>query len=767
VLLQPLPIADADHVVIIWPRDKQQITTVGEISHWTFRVWQRQAQSFESLAAIGSVNWTLVLRDGGEPATVPVAAVSASFFSLVRTPAALGRALLPEDDRRGSARVAVVAHNSWVRRFGADPHIIGRRLVLSGMGYTAVGVMPEGFEYPRGAELWVPVIPQLADASNKWGVDTLETPSFGVLFLLGRLKQGVTIRQAEAELSSFVTRNEGAAFMPGMNAAVTPIREHILGNNRVALRAVTVGVGLVLLIACANVAIVLLVREDTRALETAIRIAIGATRWRIVRLSLADALSLAGLGGIAGLLIAWWIIRLIVTLAPSDAPRLDAVRLNGRALLFASIACLAAALLAGLIPGLHAARANIVESLNAGSVRLTRSHVLQRFVVAAQIAFGMTLLVAAGLVGQSFINLLRLDFGFASKNVLTLEITLPDAPTPRRSAFYSDLLARVRQIPGVDSAAAIFLRPLEHTAIGNDATFLIEGQRIGPQFRDDQKNPRTNFESVTADYFRTMGIRVLRGREFTDADTARGAQVVMVSEALAERLWPRTDPIGKRVLRPGAPRDAGGELVWSTVVGVAENVRYRGLTDIRFDLYVPYLQNPNDDVKHVMVRTTLDPLSLAPAVRAEAKRLEPMALVESVTTMDALVGQAMAPWRFSAVTLGLLSVLALALVLLGVYGTVSQSVIERAPEIGIRVALGAQPRDILRLVLGEGLRTILGGIVLGLACAIGASRFLAGLLFGVRPADPITLAAMAMLFVVASVLAMLIPTRHVLRVARL
>jgi putative ABC transport system permease protein len=763
VLLQPLPIADANRVVIIWPHEKANATTVGEISHWTFRSWQQRAHSFDTLAAVGSVNWGLVLRESGEPATLPVAAVSASFFPLVRTPAARGRTLQPDDDRRGAGRVVVMAHGSWVRRFGADPNIVGRRLILSGHAYTVVGVMPEGFDYPRGAELWVPVVPQLVDANAQWNVDALESPGFGVLFVLGRLANGITLHEAEAEVSTLIARDTGTAFLPGMEGVVTPLREHVFGKTRPALLAVAVSVGLVLLIACANVAALLLVRAATRTHEIAIRAAMGATRWRILRLSLADALVLSALGGAAALLLARWTIDGTIALAPPDLPGLDAVQLNARTLLFAWIACLASAVFAGLIPGLHASGGNLSDVLKAGSARLTRSHALRRMFVAAQIAMAFALLVAAGLIGRSFMNLVRLDIGFNPSNVLTLNVTLPDASPLRQRAFYTALMGRVRAMRGVDAAGAIVVRPLEHTAIGNDAVILLEGQRVDPASRDWEQNPRTNYEAITSDYFKTMGIRVLRGRPFTDADSDRAPQVAIVSDALAQRLWPGEDPIGKRLIRPDAPRDTQGKPVWSTIVGVVQNVRYRGLTDLRFDLYVPYLQNPTEAVKHLMVRTSLDPISLAPAIRVEARRVEPTALVESVTTMDRMVGRAIAPWRFGASAIGLLSLLALGLAALGVYAIVSQSVVERMHEIAIRTALGAQSRNILRLVFGEGLVMTGAGTIAGLALASGTGRVLASLLFGVRAADPMTLSAIGLLLFIVSVIAMLVPARRALR----
>jgi putative ABC transport system permease protein len=764
VLLQPLPIRDANHVVIIWPREKANPTTVGEVSYWAFRAWQQQARSFETLAAIGSVNWSLVLGGSGEPATLPVAAVSASFFPLLGTRAAIGRTLLPEDDRRGADRVAVMAHSSWIRRFGADPTIVGRRLMLSGAPYTVVGVMSEGFDYPRGAELWVPVVPQLVDAGATWRFDALTRPGFGVLFVLGRLHPSVSVASAQAEVSALIARDAGMAFVPGMEAVVTPIREQIFGKTRSALLVIAASVGLVLLIACANIAGLLLVRVGARAHETAVRVAMGATRWRILRLSLADAVVLSAFGGAAGLLLAHWTIRGVVALAPPDVPRLDAVRVDGRTLAFAWIACAVAAVLAGLAPGLHAFRQDVGTALKAGGGRLTRSHALRRAFVTAQIALAMSLLLGAALVGRSFLNLLQLNLGFDPVNVLTVEVTVPDAEAARRRAFYQAFLDRVRALPGVDAASAVLLRPLEHTGVGNDAMVAVEGQRIDSKTGVWEHSPTTNYEAVTPDYFRTMRIKVLRGRDFSNSDTNRAPQVAIVSQDLAERLWPGQHALGKRLLQQGAPRDASGQPLWSTVVGVVDNVRYRGLTDLRFDLYVPYLQASSNAVKHVMVRTSVDPLALGPAIRAEARRLDPTALFEAVTTMDDMVGRAVAPWRFGASALGILSALAIGLAALGVYGIVSQSTVDRMREIAIRTALGAGSGDILRLVVADGVVFTTLGIGVGLALGVSASRVLSGLLFGVRAADPMTLAVIPMLFLGVALIGMLLPVRRALRV---
>jgi putative ABC transport system permease protein len=763
VLVRPLPIADADRLAIIWPRERANPTTIGEISHWTFRSWQQQAASFEALAAIGSVNWSMVLREHGEPATLQTAAVSASFFPLVRTSAALGRTLLPDDDQRGAARVVVMSHGCWTRRFGADPQIVGRQLMLDGKAHTVAGVMPDGFDYPRGAELWVPVVPMLVDASTP-RLDALETPWFGVLFVLGRLRDDVTIDQARAEVSGLIEQNAGDAFGRDLEAVLTPIREHIFGKTRPALIAIAASVGLVLLIACANIATLLLIRSAARNHETGIRVAVGASRWRIVRQSLSDALVLSVLGGLAGALLARWIIGGLVLLAPPDVPRLDDVRFDGRSLIFAWIVCLAATMLGGILPGLYAMRANVIDLLRIGGARLTQSRSLRRSFVVVQVSVAITLLVGAGLVGRSFMNLRHLDLGFNPTNLLTLDVSVSDVSPERSTTFYTALLDRVRALPGVDVAGAIFLRPLEHTAIGLDATIFLEGQSLDPKDREWEKNPSVNYEAITPDYFRAMGMSVLRGRPFSALDTDRAPQVVIVSEGLARRLWPGQNALGKRLHRPGTPRDAKGQPLWSTVVGVVEDARYRGLTDVRFDLYVPYLQRPEDPVKHLMVRTSTDPLSLAPMIRAEAIRLEPTALVEGVRTVDTMVGRAIAPWRFSASTLALVSAVAFLLATIGVYTIVRQTILERVREIAVRIAIGALPRDIVHLVLGEGLWVVGIGTALGALVSVTSSHLLAGLLFGVAPVDPLVLGGTASIFILVAVLAMILPARRAARV---
>jgi putative ABC transport system permease protein len=554
VLIRRLPLEDPHRIVVIWPRETANQTTIGEISNAIFRRWHREVRSLQGFAAIGSTNWSLILREG-EPATLPVAAVSGEFFPLVGAPAAIGRTLRPDDERMNGGRVAVMSHGTWVRRFGADPGIVGRSFRFESGVYTIVGIMPDGFDYPRGAELWVPLLQELADSAAEWKVDTVNDPAWGVLWVLGRLTPGVSVEAARSEVSALIARDARIGFRPGMEAVLTPLDEHIFGNTRPALVALASCVGLVLLIGCANVAVLLLVRNAGRAEETATRLAIGATRWRIVRQSLSDAVVLSCLGGAIGLGFAYGMFKLLLALAPAEVPRLAAVRLDSLTVAFTVMLCLTTALLVGLGPGLQASWRSLAEMLNSSGARVVRTHRLRRVFVVVQVGLAMVLLVCAGLVGKSFLNLLRIDIGFAPANVLTLDVLIPRAPFERHHAFYSALLTQLRSLPGVEAVGAVYQRPLEYAGIGMDTGFVIEGQR---QFVDSEKNPRANLESITPDYFRAIGTAVVRGRAFNDTDTLPAPRVAVVSQGLANQLWPGQDPIGKRMLPPGQGPDEKG-----------------------------------------------------------------------------------------------------------------------------------------------------------------------------------------------------------------
>ena len=753
VLIRPLPLEEPHRVVVMWPRETANPTTIGEVSNSIFRRWQQEVRSFQRLAAIGSTNWSLILREG-EAATLPIASVSGDFFPLLGASAAIGRTLRPDDDRLHNSRVAVMSHGTWARRFGSDPGIVGRSLRFESGVYTIVGIMPDGFDYPRGAELWVPLLPELADSAAYWKVDAVNDPFWGVLWVLGRLKPDVSIDAARNEVSSLIGRDARVGFSPGMEAMLTPLDEHIFGNTRPALLALVACVGLVLLIGCANVAVLLLVRNAGRADEMATRLAIGATRWRVVRQSLSDAAVLSLFGGAVGIGVAYGMFKLLVALAPLEVPRLGTVRFDAVTVAFTAALSFVTAMLVGLGPGLQASWRSLAEILNSSGARIARTHRLRRTFVVVQVGLAIVLLVCAALVGQSFLNLLRIDVGFAPANVLTLDVSIPGAAFERHQAFYSALLTGVRALPGVQAAGAVYQRPLEYTGIGMDAGFVIEGQR---QFIDSEKNPRANLESITPDYFRAMGTSVIRGRAFTDADTLAAPRVAIVSQRLARQVWPGQNPIGKLMLPPGQGPDEKGQPRWATVVGVVQDARYRGINDLRYDLYLPEAQIPGMRVKHLMVRTTVDPASLTSSIRAQARRLDPTVLVENAIVMSSFVERATAPWRFSAWTLGLLGLIALALASFGVFATLSQSVVERTREIGIRVAVGALPRQVSALVFREGVALTAVGIALGSAVAMLTGGYLGRLLFEVPSIDAMTLAGMAILFCVVSAIAVYIP----------
>jgi predicted permease len=753
ILLQPLPIADPDRVVVIWPRERANPTTTGEISYAIFRAWQEEARSFDRLAAMSSTNVSLILRET-EGATVPVAAVSSSFFSVLGVSAPIGRVLETLDDQQGSAPVAVMNHDAWVRRFGADPGIVGRQLRFEDAAYTVVGVMPEGFDYPRGAELWVPLVPWLVKLSKYYETDVLTSPGFGVLFLVGRLEARTTLTAARAEVSKLIA-SAGPAFPPGREAVLTPVSEHIFGKTGPALVALAACGGLVFLVACSNVALLLFVRITMRARDTATRLALGATRWRIVRQSLTDALVLGGLAGVAGLGLTHWLVKVLVAMAPADVPRLGQVRFDAYTVAFACVSSLLTMALVGIVPGLQASRRARQDVLVTSGARIVRGHRVRGGFVIAQVGLALVLIVSAGLIVRSFRNLVQIDLGFNPDRVLTLDVTLPNASPERHNALYRALLTNIQAMPGVEATGAVYQRPLEHAGVGMDATILIEGQSLDLARREWELNPRVNYESVTPNYFRAIGTPIIKGRDFMDQDDRQAPRVAIVSERLANRLWPGQDAIGKRMLPPGPPGTKGPS--WTTVVGVVGDARYRGLTDLRFDLYVPFEQIPHMPVKHLMVRTYGDPVALASAIRREAQRLESRVLVEHVSAMSDFVARGTAPWRFGAWTLSLLGFLALVLALSGVYAAISQSVVERTREIGVRIAMGARPVEIVRLVLREGMVLVSVGACLGLAVAASAGRTLGSLLYEVSSIDLPTLASAALLLLAVSTFAIVQP----------
>jgi putative ABC transport system permease protein len=754
VVLRPLPYGDTDAVFLLRQSDLKKNHPFVELSYPAFTAWRDRSRSFESLAAMPSVNLGFILSGRGEPASLEGRWVSASLFEMLGARAALGRVLSPDDDRPGAPLVVVLSDSLWRERFGADPAVVGQSVTLDDRPHTVVGVMPPSFAYPARAELWTAI-----GASAPAGL--LEHPGVWWMFVVGRLRPGVTIEAGRAELDG-IWRGvyEKTEDPTGYAVRTVPIAESILGSTRPALLALLVGVGLVLLIACANVASLLIVQTMDRWSELAVRQALGASRARLARALLTESGLIALAGGTLGVAIAYWSSPLLVALAPQDVPRLQDAAVDARALGFALLVSGLAALLAGLAPLALLRGASLEEAFRAGARTLAggRSR-LRSALVVAEVAVALVMLVGAGLLARTFLNLRQVPLGFEPERVLAMEVALPESRYPARAdwrGFHERLVAQAQAVPGVESAAVVTLRPL-WGAVGMDWRFTVEGQSD----EEAERNPLLNFESVSPAYFETMGIPIRRGRALRDTDDESQPGAIVVSEAMARRYWPGQDPIGKRLKLP-LP-DTPFHDTWLTVVGVAGDARYRELQASRLDLYMSYRQSDHR-LRHLVVRTRIEPQALAEPLRALVRQLDPDVPVTDVITMSEAVGKALGGPRFAARVFGAFALVALALSALGLYGLLAYSVSRRTREIGIRVALGADRHDVRRLVVREGLVLTAAGIAIGLVTAAAASRLLDSLLFGVRSADAATFAAGAVVLALVAAAACLLPARRAARV---
>jgi putative ABC transport system permease protein len=583
-----------------------------------------------------------------------------------------------------------------------------------------------------------------------------------VFYALGRLRDGATPERARADLlgiaaTTEVSRDEVAE---GSTVVVTPLLEHFYGAARPALAAIFGAVALLLFIACANAAGLLLVRGVARERETAVRLALGATRARIVRQFIGEAALIVFFAAAAGLALTYAAFDLVVALGPASVPRLERASVDGTVLLFALGLAAMAPFAVGLLPAWQLSRPALADGLKerAGSAA-PRAGRARRLLVVGQLAAALVLLISAGLLGRSFIALTRLDLGFDPRNVLTFDVHLPELESPedpeirRQRTLVAGLLEQIERIDGVSAAGAIYLRPFAHGPIGMDARISAEGH---PDSATLSRNPMANWEAVTPGYFRAMDIRVVRGRGFTSSDDEQARLAVIVSQRLAARLWPGADPIGRRLHIGEAPE--GAPPRWLTVVGVVEDARYRELTDARYDLYLPFGQTL-PTVKHYVVRTTDDPLSVVPAVRETVKRADSRLSAENVTTMERIVAGTIAPWRFSTVVFTAFSVLALFFATIGLSALIAYAAKQRTREIGIRVALGARPRDVVGMLMREGALLAVAGLAIGIPAALLLTRLLSSQLFSVAPTDPATFVAVAAVLAAVSLAAAYLPAR--------
>ena len=610
--------------------------------------------------------------------------------------------------------------------------------------------MPPDFRIPAGAQVWTALGPALAGAEN-----------VRAMYALGRLAPGATAENAVAELSTIARNEELKNGMANTSMAVvaTPLMTHLLGPARPALLAIAGASGALLLIACANAAALLLVHGAARTREVAVRFALGARRLQIVRQLFCESIVLSLVASVLGVGLAYASFGAILSLAPIEVPRLDEAAIDVRALLFALALCLGTAVLVGLLPAWRHSGAAPVAGLlerSRSATPTSSSARARKLLVAAQLAAVVVLLTAAGLFIRSFNALLRLDLGFDPRGVLTFNLGFSEEKhdtKEKRWALVDAVLDSARQLPGAIAAGAVFQRPFAHGAIGMDTNVIIEGQPLASE--SASRNPILNWEVATPDYFRAMDIRLLQGRLFDERDTVKSPLVVIVGQSLAARLWPGQDPIGRRMLTEA---QEGKEPPWQTVVGVVEDARYREVETPRFDLYLPYRQAPNP-VEHFMVRLSGDPLAAVPAVRSAVAALDPEARVDGISTMEEVVGRAFAPWRFSSIVVSTFAAIALTFAAVGIATLVAFAVTLRTREIGVRVALGAQTRDVVVLVASEGAWSALAGLAIGVLAAWSLRRSVASMLFGVGPDDALTFGGVALLLGAVSLLAAYVPAR--------
>ncbi len=760
VLLGPLPFRDVDRLVVMWETDVKKGAPRIELSTREHEGWRRRLTSFDGVAAVTAANLRVTLTGRGTPIQVEAALISPNFLEVLGVRPLRGRDFDRREDNDVSGTSVLVSEGLWMRQYGGDPSLVGRSITLAGTPATVVGILPSGV-LPRTVDAWFSVAGLAKDA-----------PDLGVLKLVGRLKAGVPHDQAQAELDA--TAPSMAKERPGgeiLGARLEPFIDQIYGPVRPAMHLLMAAVLCLLLIACANVANLLLARGVDRERELAVRAALGANRGRIARMLFGESLVLGLAGGALGVLVAVWAVSAVRGLIPGDVPGIERLTLDWRTLLFATVVSLAAALIFGTVPAFRAGRVdagNVVRDTTSRASGGRHVGRLRGLLVSGQLALSLGLVTAAALTAQSFRTLAQLAPGFDARGVVTAKIQLSDryGDYAARVALYRPLLERIRALPGVEQAGLVLLRPLADP-IGWDYPFTIEGQGPDAQAR----NPHANFESVSPGYFATVGIPLAEGRGFSEADGPDAGPIAIVSQSMARRHWPGQSAIGKR-LKPGPP---GQTAPWKTVVGVVGDVRYREWTAVREDIYVPYGQwnfSRMDLVVRVSCgggalapRTTpCDPLSIVPAMRATVLAADPDLPLASVTTLARAVEEATAGPRFTAVLLGVLALVALIVAAVGTFSVLAWSVERRTREIGVRVALGARRADVLRLVVGQAARLTMVGVVGGLAAAMAAGRGLGGLLHAISPYDPMTLAGSIALLVAVGLSGGLLASRRALAV---
>jgi putative ABC transport system permease protein len=751
VLLRPLEFKQPDRLVRIWESNPARNWPEFSASVPNFKDWQQQQSVFEQVAA--QEFWTFNLTSTGEPERLSATRVTANLFSMLGVTPLMGREFLPEDEEAGRNRVVIVSHGLWQRRFGSDPALPGKTIQLDGQSYEVIGILPPDFRFMGGRDLWVPLV--LDAAREPWRADRTNH----TLMVFGRLKPGVSLEQADADLNTIAGRLEQQ--YPKTNAGwgirLRTFYDWLVPEAiRRSMLILLAAVGFVLLIACANVANLLLVRAGARERELAIRAALGASRVRVIRQLLTESVLLAGLGGLAGVLLALWGVDLIAANNALGIPRLDQARIDGRVLGFTLVVSMLTGLIFGLAPAWRAVKVNLTETLKEGGRSATGGarHRLRSALVMGEVALSLVLLTSAGLMMRSFARLQNVALGFAPENVLKMQINLPPSKygkPDQRVTFFDQLLERLRAVPGVVEAGAITQPPL------TPGNWAMEVTLEGRDAATNEAPLSADARAVTPNYFRAMSIPLLQGRDFTDQDRGDSPLTLIVSEKFASRYWPGENPIGKR-FQPGTSNPFG------TVVGVVGNVRNLALEDEGRPAFYFSYGHIGMPALTIEVRTAAQPETLAPALRAQVASLDAEIPVFNIRTMEQIIAVAAGQPRFQTVLLVIFSAIALLLAAIGLYGVMSFLVRQRTHEIGLRMALGAQPRDVMGLVIKQGLLLTLIGISIGLAAAFGLTRLMKSLLFEVSATDPLTFAVIAALLATVALLACYIPARRATKV---
>ena len=761
VLLRPLPFPNSDRLVSVTSTIRRNGSS-GSASYPDFLDWRARNHVFDGMAAYRVDNYTLT---GGEsPLHVNVVVASAALFKVLRITPALGRSFLPGEDAPGAlggTNAVILSYGLWQRRFNGDPRALGQVIDLNDKQYTVVGVMPAGFQFPIDSEavdLWTTMAPDLTSLAG--GKSMASQRGAHYLQVIARLRTGLTVGQAQPEMSQIVSSlNQEHPENKPRYAHVIPELEKVAGQAGTALMVLLGAVGCVLLIACANVANLLLARASRRQKEMAIRSALGATRGRVVRQVLTESVLLALGGGALGTLAAVWGIEFLKLLAPQGGPRTDQIGMDGHVFAFAAALSVLTGIVFGLFPAFRSSKSELEQSLKEGgrsSPGGERRGPARGVLVAAEVAVAFCLLVGAGLLIQTFVRLRGADPGFDAHNVLAFNLVLPSRYSPAQGIqLYEEALARMRALPGVRSASAVTPLPLSSDEVST--SFDIEGQPNVPGHAPD-----TNYAFVEPGYFRTMSITLLKGRDFTWQDTLKSNPVVIISESLAKQFFAGQDPIGKHLnahIGNGYSKPPMREII-----GIARDVKNHGLNSTPGpQVYVPLAQSPLDAMTFV-VRATVDPTSLAGAARGQIKSLDKDLPLFGVETLEEYVGRFLAPPRFVALLLGIFGAIALLLAAVGIYGVISYSVSQRTHEIGIRMAIGAQRGDVLKLVVGQGLKLAVAGVAIGIAGALALTRFLSSILYGVTPTDPLTFAAVSFILIAVALAACYLPARRAAKV---